>query len=143
MFSLNSIASSQDQRPRYEPYGIAVSKNWLYEKGGRPVIYDHPDTLSTYPQELRHRFCSYDPPNGIDYTWEREWRIKGEELTLEPKHTLAILPTSEEAFEVVYEHSDVEPDIDSDGSASGIFHRPRWLAVSLDMFGFTHVSEDA
>ena len=46
IFALASIASERHLRPRYEPYGIAVSKTWLFAQGGRPVIYDHPDTRS-------------------------------------------------------------------------------------------------
>jgi hypothetical protein len=53
VFSLVSIASTKAERPRYEPYGIAVSKKWLFEQGGRPVIYDHPDAFPQYPESLR------------------------------------------------------------------------------------------
>lgn len=141
VFSLVTIASSQAERPRYEPYGIAVSKKWLFEQGGRPVIYDHPDAFSGYPQSLRYRFVQYNPSDGIDFTWEREWRIKASELKLDPKHTLVVVPTSEEAFEVVYEFANIEADWDVEGShgeayITGTYHIPKWLAVSLDMFGF-------
>jgi hypothetical protein len=148
VFSLVSIAASQSQRPRYEPYGIAVTKKWLYEQGGRPVIYDHPDTIQEYPETLRYRFVPYNPACGAkDYTWEREWRIKTDELNLDPQHTLVIVPTSKEAFEVVYEYAMVEThhEYDSDDwndpSAAHItgaydVHKPYWLAISLDIFGF-------
>jgi hypothetical protein len=141
IFSLVTIASTLAERPRYEPYGIAVSKKWLFEKGGRPVIYDHGDAFQQYPDSLQHRFVPYDPANGVDFTWEREWRIKIDELILEPKHTLIIVPTAEEAFEVVYGFSNIEADWDVEGShgepyITGTFHEPKWLAVSLDMFGF-------
>jgi hypothetical protein len=143
VFSLVSIASSKDERPRYEPYGIAVSKKWLFEKGGRPVIYDHPDTFSQYPESLRYRFVPYNPNNGIDFTWEREWRIQTDALQLDPKHTLVVVPTSEEAFQVVYDFAKIEADWDVEGSSggawiTGTYHNPKWLAVSLDLFGFSH-----
>lgn len=140
VFSLVSIASSMAERPRYEPYGIAVSKKWLFEKGGRPVIYDHSNAFSQYPESLRHRFVPYAPTDGVDFTWEREWRIKADELILDPKHTLVVVPTSEEAFEIVYEFAKIEAEWDTEGShgdpyISGSYHAPKWLAVSLDMFG--------
>lgn len=72
IFSLVAIAASKQERPRYEPYGIAVSKKWLFETGGRPVIYDHTDTFGKLPKDLKYRFVPYDPGKGIDYTWERE-----------------------------------------------------------------------
>ncbi|MBN8450220.1 MAG: hypothetical protein J0M13_14650 [Candidatus Accumulibacter sp.] len=143
VFSLVSIASTKAERPRYEPYGIAVSKKWLYEQGGRPVIYDHPDAFPQYPESLRYRFVPYDPTNGTDFTWEREWRIQAAELKLDPKHTLVVVPTSEEAFEIVYEFANIEADWDDEGSISGSYHAPKWLAVSLDMFGFKCVLDNA
>ena len=136
IFSLVEMASSKKERPRYEPYGIAVSKAWLFERGGRPVIYDHPDAFDQYRTAQQYRFVPYDPPNGVDYTWEREWRIQGDSLELDPKQTLVVVPTSEEAFELVYEMADVEGEIDEDGMPQGPFHIAKWLAVSLDLFGF-------
>ncbi len=143
LFSLATIASEKHLRPRYEPYGVAVSKSWLFAQGGRPVIYDHPSARDKYPTDLLYRFCPYDPLNGIDYTWEREWRVQTTQLKLDPKHTLVIVPTSAEAFEIVYEHANPEVDVNADGSANGVFHTPTWLAVSLDMFGFNYGANDA
>ena len=143
IFSLVEIASSQQERPRYEPYGIAVSKKWFFKKGGLPVIYDHPDAFNDFPKELKYRFVPYDPEQGIDFTWEREWRIKADYLELDPKETLVVVPTSDEAFEIVYEFAELEADWDVEGSSgegyiSGVYHEPKWLAVSLDLFGFNY-----
>jgi hypothetical protein len=141
IFALVEIASSKQDRPRYEPYGVAVNKKWLFEKGGRPVIYDDPNALQNFPSGFQYRFVPYNPVEGIDFTWEREWRIKTEALQLDPKQTLAIVPSAEEAFELVYEFAELEADVDvGDGEAyvSGVFHSPRWLAVSLDIFGFDY-----
>jgi hypothetical protein len=135
---LVELASSQNERPRYEPYGLAVSKNWLFERGGRPVIYDSPDALDQYHAGQQWRFVPYDPATGVDFSWEREWRINVEALKLDPKHTLVVVPSADEAFDLVYEFSTVEADWDDDGPC-GTYHAPRWLAVSLDLFGFTAV----
>ena len=48
IFELASIASERKLRPRYEPYGVAVSKSWLYARGGRPVIYEAPSQLENF-----------------------------------------------------------------------------------------------
>jgi hypothetical protein len=142
IFSLASIAASLDQRPRYEPYGIAVSKKWLFEQGGRPVVYDHPDAIAEFSASQRYRYVPYDPCAGIDFTWEREWRVKSSTLLLDPKHTLVIVPTSAEAFELVYGYANLEADWDVEGSQgeayiTGTYHSPKWLAVSLDLFGLS------
>ena len=136
IFSLVDIATSASERPRYEPYGIGVSKKWLFAQGGRPVIYDHPTILSLLPVEQQYRFVPYDPMNNIDFTWEREWRIKADHLKLDPNETLVVVPSSDEAFDLVYEFADIEADYDNEPVPSGFYHKPKWLAVSLDIFGF-------
>jgi hypothetical protein len=139
IFSLVELAASEKERPRYEPYGIAIDKTWLFEQGGRPVIYDHPDSLKSYPKALQYRLVPYNPKEGIDFTWEREWRIKTKELILDPLKTLVVVPTADEAFEIVYGYSKLEPEWDVEGGSgeghiSGAYHEPKWLAVSLDLF---------
>ena len=136
IFSLVAIAASESQRPRYEPYGIAVSKRWLFAQGGRPVIYDHPEAVEDLPETQRYRFVPYDPSRGIDFTWEREWRIRGADLQLDPKETLVVVPTADEAFDLTYRLADMEADYDDDGGPSNAYHVPKWLTVSLDLFGF-------
>ena len=56
------------------------------------------------------------------FSWEREWRIRADYLRLDPTETRVIMPSAEEAFEIVYEFARQEV--------------ARWLAVSLDIFGF-------
>jgi len=139
VFRLNELAASKDERPRYEPYGIAVNKEWLFSQGGRPVIYDKPDALDEYPESLRYRFVPYDPEQGIDHSWEREWRIKAQALNLDPKHTLVVVPTADEAADIVYDFAEWEADYDyPDPSPVGAYPVPRWLAVSLDILGFEY-----
>jgi hypothetical protein len=120
-------------------HGLVASEaaQGFVEKGGRPVIYDHPEALKSIPEMHRYRFVPYDPSAGIDFTWEREWRVRTKSLQLDPKETLVVVPTSEEAFDFVYEFASTETDYDDDGPC-GISHRPRWLAVSLDLFGFQY-----
>ncbi len=83
------------QRPasgvRYMPYGIMLSKLWLYEQGGRPVIYQPDADYDLLPDSLRYRHVRYEPPD-VDFTWEREWRFPGSELGLDPAVLTAIVP---------------------------------------------------
>jgi hypothetical protein len=137
IFSLVEIAASKQEKPRYEPYGIAVSKKWLFAQGGRPVIYDHRDLMERLPDSEKYRWVEYDPTNNIDVTWEREWRAKTEHLSLDPSETLVVVPTREEAFDIVYEFAELETDWNEDGP-EGAHHSPRWLAVSLDLFGYDY-----
>ena len=140
IFSLVSLAASKNERPRYQPYGIALDKKWLFQQGGRPVIYDHPTDLGRLPDALKYRFVPFDPTTGVDFTWEREWRAPTDSLMLDPRHTLVVVPTADQAFRIVYDFAKIEADWDVEGSRGepfivGTYHTPRWLAVSLDIFG--------
>src|SRR6266516_3972805 len=63
---------------RYRPFGVVVSKSWLFARGGRPVIYRPDEEFLSLPDRMRWRHVRYepaaDPP--IDFSWEREWRVK-------------------------------------------------------------------
>lgn len=69
-----------------------IDKKWLYEHGGRPVIYQSDEEFDLLHEKHKYKHKIYDPIQGIDYTWEREWRIHTDELTLEPEQTTLIVP---------------------------------------------------
>ena len=151
LFSLVRIAATKKLRPRYEPYGIAVSKKWLYERGGRPVVYDHQQAYKQLPKRLRYRFVPYNPLQKIDTTWEREWRICIDELVLDPLKTLVIVPDAITAYNITYGYAQEKTSLvykkdaiklgkrKSDQKAQswvvGNYREPKWMAVSLDLFG--------
>jgi hypothetical protein len=68
-----------DYYSRYSPFGIMVSKKWLYDQGGRPVIYEHDSEFELLPETHRWRHVRYEP-GVVDFTWEREWRVRTERL---------------------------------------------------------------
>ncbi len=105
--TLASIVECSVTTSRYSGYGIAYHKVALHELGGRPVIYGSEDMLGRklrageegfedgkkiyqegLPLLCQHLFAlyrpivatSYDYP--IDFTWEKEWRIKPPKGTL-------------------------------------------------------------
>lgn len=66
---------------RYSAFGIRFNKKWIYQKGGRPVIYEEKETMkSLLPDDEHWRIVNYNLSNSqymIDWTHEREWRIPG------------------------------------------------------------------
>jgi hypothetical protein len=59
----------------YSPFGILVSKTWLYQRGGRPAIYQPDSEFHLLPSSMQWRHVRYEPPR-VDFSWEREWRIR-------------------------------------------------------------------
>jgi hypothetical protein len=72
---------------------VIVSKVWLFNQGGRPVIYQANDEYDQLPDSLKYRHVRYEPHRGIDHTWEREWRIQTDRLPLCPDETTFVVPT--------------------------------------------------
>jgi len=80
-FILN-IENTNTEEPRYEPFGVFVTKKYAYRRGCRPVLY-----LAN--KEVRHlripdselwRVVRFEVSNEGWISWlhEREWRVKGD-----------------------------------------------------------------
>ena len=67
---------------RYSPYGLRFDKRYIFRNGGRPVIYEDTRIAKSFlPKEEYWRIVKLDlesDENIIDWTHEREWRIKGD-----------------------------------------------------------------
>lgn len=72
---------------RYEPIGLSLPKDFVFHEGGRPVIYEKPEiregrrNYNHIDKELLWRVVSLDLTDNsriIDWTHEREWRVKGD-----------------------------------------------------------------
>ena len=97
----------------YSPFGIMVSKKWLYEQGGRPVIYQHMSEFDNLPDSHRWRHVTYEP-GVVDFTWEREWRIRTECLAIDPSVANIIVPDRGWAESLYSLHAEmVRQDIES------------------------------
>lgn len=65
---------------KYSCFGIMVSREDIYDRGGRPVLYLEEKYLDELPLDLKWRFQKFEPTftsPRYDWTWEREWRIPG------------------------------------------------------------------
>jgi hypothetical protein len=97
---------------RYWPFGISVSKNYVFELGGRPVIYQSDSEYYDLPENLRWRHVRYEPTSKspIDFTWEREWRILADEFILNPNNIQIIVPSEIVAKELEDQFNQYEWD---------------------------------
>lgn len=98
---------------RYSPFGLMFDKTWVFERGGRPVIYGPESEFLDLPESMRWRHVRYEPSGlaPIDFTWEREWRIRCEELLFSPAEATIVLPDGGWASLLQSLHED-EQDID-------------------------------
>lgn len=79
---------------KYQPYGIMFEKRKIYSLGGLPVIYSPESGYDKLHADHKHRHVTFDlsayPP--VDFTWEREWRYKTNEIILDPKEVWLVVP---------------------------------------------------
>lgn len=92
--------NSNPEKPRYEPYGVAIAKRTAYPLGCRPVLYlsdEEKDSLAIPESEL-WRVVRFELRKERMISWihEREWRAP-DELKLPSSIPAAFVKTSAEA----------------------------------------------
>ncbi len=89
---------------RYSGCGLIFSKYYLFERGCRPVVYDIPSQAKEYISPANwYRIVSLDISDMgkvVDWSHEREWRIKGD-LKFEVNCCALLLETKEDYREFI------------------------------------------
>jgi hypothetical protein len=95
---------------RYSQFGVMFPKAWLYEQGGRPVIYQPDADFDLLPEQLKWRYVRFelDAEPVIDWTWEREWRIRCDELWFSEADAVIVVPDSYYASVLQRIHDDAQ-----------------------------------
>ncbi len=74
--------NTDPQSPRYQPYGIAVTKRYAHKEGCRPVLYLSNPELDAFgiPKSELWRVVRFEVSRRGWISWlhEREWRCKGD-----------------------------------------------------------------
>ncbi|MFL7867929.1 MAG: hypothetical protein AB8I58_03820 [Anaerolineales bacterium] len=89
----------------YSPFGIITTKQHIHTLGGRYVIYQPESEFSQLAPANQWRHVRYEPPS-IDFTWEREWRLKTEAYEFLPSNTKIIVPSETWAQRLIGEYDD-------------------------------------
>jgi len=94
MFLKDILGRPRPGRLPYYPFGVLVPKAWLYEHGGRPVVYQHEAEYELLDTQQQWRHVRYEPCTTppVDFSWEREWRIRTDELRFTPEDVKLVVP---------------------------------------------------
>lgn len=105
--------NSDPQKPRYEPYGVAITKKYAYGKGCRPVLYLSNSEVSDLciPDDELWRVVRFEVArdNWISWVHEREWRCPGS-FKLPTSIQAAFVRTTTEAAKLTAEILDSPKD---------------------------------
>lgn len=100
---------NENSYSKYSPFGILVEKNWLFAQGGRPAIYQTEEEYALLDRQQKWRHVTYDPlaDPPINFTWEREWRIRIDKLHIDPYNASIVVPSDQwaNAFISWYDHA--------------------------------------
>jgi len=107
---LNNGLINENYYSKYSPFGVVITKEWLFSLGGRPVIYQGEGEFDQLSEDLRWRHMTYDPTSNpkIDFTWEREWRIRTDNLIIDPSNCAILVPDDSWAESLFSIHEDKE-----------------------------------
>lgn len=121
----------------YSPFGILVSKVWLYQQGGRPVIYQPDSEFYLLPTDIQWRHVRYEPP-AVDFSWEREWRIRTDFLDFDSQTASVVVPNSYWADRLIGDHENEQEynvwqysTIFDDAIAQSFHERFSWNIINL------------
>lgn len=96
--------NSDPQKPRYEPYGVAITKGAAYRRGCRPVMYlsnGELEKMNLPPDELwRVVRLELTERGWINWVHEREWRAP-DSFTLPKTIHAAFVRNSREAADLM------------------------------------------
>ncbi|MCZ8355154.1 MAG: hypothetical protein O9340_10485 [Cyclobacteriaceae bacterium] len=123
-------------RTKYSPFGVMIDKKYMFSLGARPVIYQPNNEFVQLNNDNQYRHVIFDPNNGIDWTWEREWRYKADELSLDPSVVTLIVPTRDIVENIKESHNSGNQLYATLGDAgqSGITSLP-WHFIVLEDLG--------
>lgn len=134
--SIAQLIARQTSDMRYLPYGFMFSKEYLFSLGARPVIYQPEVEYETLPDEIKYRHVKFDLSGNkkIDWTWEREWRLKADFLEIHPKSTTIIVPNRNVLRSIIH---DEQSKIRGAGMHRfyGPFPQTEWHFIALEDLG--------
>lgn len=88
---------------KYSAFGIMVQKQWLFDLGGRHVIYEPDVEFGGLADCHKWRHMRYEPPD-VDFAWEREWRIRCDSLRFDCQCASVIVLDESWGHRLVQEH---------------------------------------
>lgn len=98
-------------KSKYQPFGLKFYKKKVFGFGGRAVIYTPEYEKEFIHESMMWRYMRHDPsatspqtPYGVDFTWEREWRLPEPEIAV--LEAINIIVPNEEYIQRV--HDDTE-----------------------------------
>ena len=78
----------------YSDFGFIFDKPYIWGMGGRPVVYQSSNEFDYLDDSMKWKHCTFNPQehSWVDWTWQREWRIKTRKLNITPDFVRLLVP---------------------------------------------------
>ena len=100
---------NDELQTRYAPFGLLFKKSFIFDRGGRPVIYQPESDYGILPRELQYRHVTFDLGK-VDFTWEREWRMQVDKIEFTDADIHVLVPSNTHAENLFLQFSSSEPE---------------------------------
>lgn len=108
-----SALLGQQMYNRFSDYGIGFRKPWIASNGGLPVIYQPGKLRTELSSSSQWRHCEMDFDKGIDFSWQREWRVPTDRLAFSQTDDVIIVVRNEqEAMEIATDNWEIAHERD-------------------------------
>ncbi len=87
--------------------GIGFQRNWLFNQGALPVIYQPNSLLESLPLNQRWRHVGLDLDKPIDFSWQREWRLPKDCLEFSESDAILVVPNVDYLKDILW-NADVD-----------------------------------
>ena len=134
--AIGQIIALKDSKFHYGSYGFMFSKKYLFDIGARPAIYQPDSDFKLLPEDLQYRHVKFEIET-IDWTWEREWRLRINKLELHPNHVTLIIPNRNKIEE--YKERAIKANRALSMATRGILRSGKkleWHFISLEDLGY-------
>lgn len=108
--SFNISAINDEVQTRYTPFGLLFKKEFIFQNGGRPAIYQPDSDYNLLHGDLKYRHVTFEV-GGVDFTWEREWRMQSDELKFDFSDIHVLVPSNDYAEDLFSEFSTTEAEM--------------------------------
>ncbi|MGG0789277.1 DUF2971 domain-containing protein [Peribacillus simplex] len=101
----NSFRAELGGKVRYTYLGLAFPKPYIFQQGGRPVMYERKEIAKKIlPEDEWWRIVDLNlmnKDNIVDWTHEREWRLPADEFNFDLDRVTVILPNGDIHKEII------------------------------------------
>lgn len=130
---------NNNQYARLSLYGIGFRKKWVFDHGGLPVVYQPNRHIDLLLAEARWRHVEFDLSKPVDYSWQREWRIRADRLEFDIADAVVLIEDTGDLEDLLWKiYIDVQSEQGEIVESAEVFKEFNFIPLE-----FADISDDS